>query len=293
MVQLLIAVFALILSIIAFLFFILSNYDKLSKHYVTWRNHPTVTVGLSLGEEPFTEETTIPFTHLQPYDDDLMFGVAIRNSSDFEIEVDLEIGVNRLTKTPAEYYGATDQIGVPFNVNQSLDSPSRIYEFNPFTIPPGSYRRSINFILELDPDDVNVHVMRSSFVELKASISADVSQFTIPFTNRNFPKNIGKAEFTPAEATYEILGPHHEDVDLSDLVDRMEEDTREIEIEHPHGYLLDEEDKVVARFGDWNPGVHKVSLAVTDVEYVDGPAAHDKEVHPDYRPNPPDPFEEQ
>ena len=50
-------------------------------------------------------------------------------------------------------------------------------------------------------------------------------------------------------------------------------------IEQPHGYLLDEEGRVVSRFGGWRVGEHDVPEAVEDVEYVDGPAVHDKAKH--------------
>jgi len=54
-------------------------------------------------------------------------------------------------------------------------------------------------------------------------------------------------------------------------------------IDQPHGYLLDTDDKVVFRFGNWTTGDHDVSDVVETVEYVDGPSAHDRDVHDDYR----------
>lgn len=59
-----------------------------------------------------------------------------------------------------------------------------------------------------------------------------------------------------------------------------------IKIDEPHGYLLDSDGRVVDRFGGWKVGVHEVTDAVKTVEYVDGPAAHSKEIHPDYRSDP-------
>lgn len=49
---------------------------------------------------------------------------------------------------------------------------------------------------------------------------------------------------------------------------------KEINIEQPHGTLIDSDDYVVKRFGNWEVGTHKVPESVESVEYVDGPAAH-------------------
>ena len=57
----------------------------------------------------------------------------------------------------------------------------------------------------------------------------------------------------------------------------------DIEISEPHGYLLDSDGKVVQRFANWSVGYHAVPDVVESVEYVDGPADHDRSVHEDYR----------
>jgi len=57
-------------------------------------------------------------------------------------------------------------------------------------------------------------------------------------------------------------------------------------IEQPHGYLLDTDGRVVLRFGNWKTENHEVPDAVESVEYVDGPNAHSKDVHDDYKPDP-------
>ena len=54
-------------------------------------------------------------------------------------------------------------------------------------------------------------------------------------------------------------------------------------IEQPHGYLLDSDGRVVLRFAEWMIGDHNVPDVVETVEYVDGPSSHDKEVHADYK----------
>ena len=56
----------------------------------------------------------------------------------------------------------------------------------------------------------------------------------------------------------------------------------QIEIEQPHGYLLDENGRVVLRFGNWKTGEHNVPDVVDSVEYVGGPNDHDREIHDDY-----------
>ena len=56
----------------------------------------------------------------------------------------------------------------------------------------------------------------------------------------------------------------------------------DINIEEPHGYLLDEDGKVVMKFANWSIGSHVAPDSVESVEYVDGPASHDRDVHPDY-----------
>ena len=56
-----------------------------------------------------------------------------------------------------------------------------------------------------------------------------------------------------------------------------------ITIERPHGYLLDADGRVIERFGNWTTGEREVHPAVESVEYVDGPNAHEKPVHEDYK----------
>lgn len=62
---------------------------------------------------------------------------------------------------------------------------------------------------------------------------------------------------------------------------------KEISIEHPNGYLLDNEGRVVARFGEWPVGLHIVPDHVVDVEYVDGPDSHDRPIAEEYRSSTP------
>ena len=57
---------------------------------------------------------------------------------------------------------------------------------------------------------------------------------------------------------------------------------RPIEIEHPHGYLVDSDGRVVQRFANWELGGHDVSDVIDRVEYVDGVDGHEKPVHDDY-----------
>jgi hypothetical protein len=57
-------------------------------------------------------------------------------------------------------------------------------------------------------------------------------------------------------------------------------------IEQPHGYLLDADGRVVLRFAGWSTGDHDVPEAVTSVEYVSDPGAHDREVHTEYKTQP-------
>ena len=58
---------------------------------------------------------------------------------------------------------------------------------------------------------------------------------------------------------------------------------KEIEIEQRHGYLLDGDGNVIDKFGNWRVGEHRVPDAVESIEYVDGPADHEREIHGDYR----------
>ena len=57
---------------------------------------------------------------------------------------------------------------------------------------------------------------------------------------------------------------------------------REIEIEEPNGYFIDADGRICGRFGQYRIGIHQVPDHVADIEYVDGPTAHDEEVHEDY-----------
>ena len=58
---------------------------------------------------------------------------------------------------------------------------------------------------------------------------------------------------------------------------------KEIEIEQPHGYLLDADGKVFKRFGNWDTEQRQsVPDIVESVEYVNGPAEHDKKVDSEY-----------
>ena len=57
---------------------------------------------------------------------------------------------------------------------------------------------------------------------------------------------------------------------------------KETTITHPHGYLLDSDGNVCKLFGNWQIGTHTVPDHVESVEYVDGPAAHDVDIHDDY-----------
>lgn len=62
----------------------------------------------------------------------------------------------------------------------------------------------------------------------------------------------------------------------------------EITITEPHGYLFDSEGRVCVRFGEWPVGKVEVPDYVDarrSPEYVDGPAAHDKQVADKYRPD--------
>ena len=59
----------------------------------------------------------------------------------------------------------------------------------------------------------------------------------------------------------------------------------EITIENPHGYLRDDEGRVVIRFGNWETGEHQVPDVVSSVDYVDGPADHDEQVADRYKPD--------
>lgn len=212
MAELLISILALTVSLISFLLFIISNYDKLSKHYVSWKYEPNITIGISVGDS-FVESDSIPYTELQPFDDEWMFTIAIQNSSDFDVELKLTVAVGPSMKTAYEYYGASDKIEAPFEVSQSLDHPPKRYEFSTFSASAGTYMNRTQFLLVLEPDDAEVLALRAASVELEADISADVSQFSIPWSDKHFPRNIGEAQFNPVSSRYEVLGPDHENAD--------------------------------------------------------------------------------
>ena len=55
------------------------------------------------------------------------------------------------------------------------------------------------------------------------------------------------------------------------------------QIDQPHGYLLDSDGLIIQRFANWETGEREVHPATESVEYVDGPAGHDKPVHEEYR----------
>jgi hypothetical protein len=50
-------------------------------------------------------------------------------------------------------------------------------------------------------------------------------------------------------------------------------------IEQPHGVMLDADGNVVQRFGGWRLGEYPVPSPVETIEYVDGPVAHKREVY--------------
>ena len=54
-------------------------------------------------------------------------------------------------------------------------------------------------------------------------------------------------------------------------------------INQPHGYLLDSDGRVVLRFANWSTGDHQVPEVVKTVDYVDGPNAHEKDMHDYYK----------
>ena len=64
-----------------------------------------------------------------------------------------------------------------------------------------------------------------------------------------------------------------------------------ITIEHPNGYLLDQDGNVVDRFGLWETGQrdlsgHPHSDAIESVDYVNSPGDHDRDIHDDYLDQP-------
>jgi hypothetical protein len=64
---------------------------------------------------------------------------------------------------------------------------------------------------------------------------------------------------------------------------------KDIQTEKPHGYLKDSDGEIVLRFGNWSVNQkHTVPEYVdtTKTEYVNGPSAHDKPVHDDYKSAP-------
>ena len=59
--------------------------------------------------------------------------------------------------------------------------------------------------------------------------------------------------------------------------------SKTIEIEEPHGYLIDADGNVIQRFGNWSVGEREVHPETKTVEYVNGPADHERDVHEDYK----------
>lgn len=59
-----------------------------------------------------------------------------------------------------------------------------------------------------------------------------------------------------------------------------------MKIERPHGYLRDADGRIVARFANWEVGDHNVVESVESVDYVDGPAAHGKQIAAKYKTEP-------
>lgn len=283
-------VIGVLLSIVAFLAFLVVNYDGIISRYLSWRHTPDIDLGISLGKENFVEDDSIPCTDLQPYDEGLMFEVAVANSGEIDAEMDLEIAVGPSMKTPTEYFDVRGESKTGYSVENTYHGlggkPPKRYSFNSFSVPSNSYGRHINFVLDLNPEEVKV--FKSSRVLLSGQIQAEASQFSVPLLGWNFPDKVGDVNLGSVQREYDILGPHHEDVDMSEL-EKEAEEVKEIEIEHPHGYLLDSEEKVIARFAGWSPGFHKVSGDVEQVEYVDGRDGLEREVHPDYKPEPLEP----
>ena len=206
------SIVALLVSAISFAFFILSNYDKLSKHYLAWRRDCEVEVGIYVPdtESQFLQNRKIPYTDLPEFDGKRMFTLAVKNSSDFDVDLDITVAVGDTIMTAHEYYGATDHIPSPFEVRRSLGHPAKEYQYSPYTCPSGLYSAKEQFLLVLNPDDANVLKMTKTKVEIRAEVYADVSNFRIPYTSINFPRNIGETRFPPIYEEYEILGPDHE-----------------------------------------------------------------------------------
>ena len=284
------AVSGIIISILSLLAFLVVNYDRIIIRYLSWRYTPEIEVGISLWENEFFESDPISITQLQPYDDDLMFGIGLSNAGQFDCEIDLNVAGSHMMKTPAEYFDAPEEFQSGYTVETvhhgSGGSPPKRYKFSTMTLRARSFTRSINFVLELNPEEIQV--FRSTRVEITAEIQAEASQFPVPLLNRVLPDEIGTVGFGTVQREYEILGPHHDDVDMSKL-GRSDEDTKEMKIEQPHGYMLDSEGRVVARFSGFNLGIRKVSDSVTEIEYVDDPSNFDRETHPKYEPDPIEP----
>ena len=59
-----------------------------------------------------------------------------------------------------------------------------------------------------------------------------------------------------------------------------------MKVEQPHGYLKDGDGRIFIRFGDWSTEYNHNVPDVVDpekTEFVDGPNAHEKEVHENYQ----------
>lgn len=275
------AVAGIIVSVLALLAFLFVNFDRIITRYLSWRYTPDVDLGISLGKENFVESDSIPCTELQPYDDELMFGVAIANSGEVDVEVDLTVAVSSIIKSTGDYFDAPDKFDTGYTVEMVHHgfgrTPPKQYKFDTFSLPSKSYGRKINLILELNPEEVKV--FRSSRVELSARFRAEASQFSIPLLNRDLPENI--VEFGAVQRDYEILGPHHDEVDMSDL-EESDKDVKKITIDGPIiergdgskvciGYYEDDQGRVIDRFSV-PPGEYKVPKAVENIEYLNSMA---------------------
>ncbi|QCW02786.1 hypothetical protein [Natrinema pallidum] len=291
----------LFLSAISLLAFLFVNYDRIISRYISWRHTPSVDLGITLGRENFVDSESIACTQLQLYDGKLMFGVAVANSDEFDVEIDLEVATGLFVNTPKEHFDAPDEFDTGYTVESVPHNfggtPPKSYKFTTFSLPSKSYGRKLNFIIELDPEEVKV--FWSSRVRITAKIRAEATQFSVPLLNRNLSENIGKVEFGTIQREYEILGPHHDDVDMSDI-DKNSEDTKTITIDGPTvdrsdgstvciGYYEDNQGRVISRFA-LPPGEHSVTEKVDNIKYLD--SMDDLSNYPvddAHKPEPPEP----
>lgn len=290
-----------IIPVIALLAFLFVNYDRIILRYLSWRHDPSVDLGINLGEEYFIEEDSIPCADLQPYGNGLVFGVAVANSGEMDVQMDLEIAVDPLMQTTSEYFDSPDEFNSGYSVENVYhgfgEKPSKRYKFNSFSLPAKCYGRHINFILGLNPEEVKV--FKSSRVLLSGQVHADASQFSGSLLKRRLLENIGEVKLGTIERRYDILGPHHEEVDMADL-ESDRENVRRVSIDGPVvkrddgskvciGYYEDEQGRVVNRFA-LPPGDHEVDETVDNVRYVD--SMEELSEHPvddKYKHNPPEP----